>query len=781
MRHNSLNEKTLLVVDTGPLKKKFIFQRLKKMGVKLVVMNQERNWAAPFVDHWIVTDNYNHREAITGLQHFLKQHPKVKIDGVITFWEDHVLLVSKIVDKFNLIGIPHAIAKNVRNKFRFREFCAENGLKTPRHRLISSVRDLAAACKQLSFPLVIKPAYGADSVFVVKVNDREELYETFEYIQNTINADNEETSSLADGMEIFVEEYIDGDEVDIDIILQNGKIKFYSIADNFNKNRDQFFVDSGQAIPSGLPAPDRQALIDMAEEVLEKLGIQNACIHFEAKSTADGPVPIEINLRMGGDYVYSYIKGAWGVDLIEEAAKVALGMYTKIEKPEEPLKYIVGWDLHPESSGVLVELDIPEELSRKKYLEEISVYKEVGDPVLLPPVGYELLGWLTVSGDNILDAQDNLKEALKLITYKVVAFDDESSIGQTTRRDKFSVAVLNKNLVRERVQIEKVRRAARENLRELEIVLVADPGDQAVATPAAHELRRRGYRVTTLDTGSLARLIADLRFRRAGIALAMAKSIEGNRNFEPHVMSLLELFNMVSIGTSSLNLMLHRDKIRLKKLLAYHHIPIPAWDYVRTPEETISDALSYPALIKPAHSSDIPLSKESLVKTKEAAEKIIPSLLPIWKAPAVIEEYIPGDEYHVFILGTDKTNWKVLPLVKIMFATKNGLRWYRNDKHTVMQCPPKNMSPKLESLITEIALDAYRVMRFRDFGEIRIRVDKDDNPHVISCNATPDIYPGSLMIKAAERMGMKYGDVLEELIGLGVERYKNTSVAQDYL
>jgi D-alanine-D-alanine ligase-like ATP-grasp enzyme len=72
-------------------------------------------------------------------------------------------------------------------------------------------------------------------------------------------------------------------------------------------------------------------------------------------------------------------------------------------------------------------------------------------------------------------------------------------------------------------------------------------------------------------------------------------------------------------------------------------------------------------------------------------------------------------------------------------------------------------------------------MRFRDFGEIRIRVDKDDNPHVISCNATPDIYPGSLMIKAAERMGMKYGDVLEELIGLGVERYKNTSVAQDYL
>ena len=73
--------------------------------------------------------------------------------------------------------------------------------------------------------------------------------------------------------------------------------------------------------------------VGLMEETLEKLGVQHGCIHFEAKSTNMGAIPIEINLRMGGDYVHSYIKDAWDVDMIEMSVKIALGIYIKIEKP----------------------------------------------------------------------------------------------------------------------------------------------------------------------------------------------------------------------------------------------------------------------------------------------------------------------------------------------------------------------------------------------------------------------------------------------------------------
>ena len=155
---------------------------------------------------------------------------------------------------------------------------------------------------------------------------------------------------------MLVEEYIDGDEVDIDILLQNGKIKFFSISDNF-QTIEPFFLETGQAIPSTLPEQSQKDLIALAEETLEKMGIQHGCIHFEAKSTKKGPIPIEVNLRMGGDYVYSYIKGAWNIDLIEYSVKIALGEFFKITK-DKPKKYIIGKDFLAANSGILVRSEV---------------------------------------------------------------------------------------------------------------------------------------------------------------------------------------------------------------------------------------------------------------------------------------------------------------------------------------------------------------------------------------------------------------------------------------
>jgi biotin carboxylase len=135
----------------------------------------------------------------------------------------------------------------------------------------------------------------------------------------------------------------------------------------------------------------------MAEDTLEKLGIFNGCIHYEAKATKNGPMPIEVNLRMGGDYVWSYIKDAWDVDLIENAVKIAVGEMIKFPKEMEPKKYVIGWDLHPEESGILAELDIPEEFEQLPFLEDDTWYKDIGEPVLVPPEGTETIGWLTVS------------------------------------------------------------------------------------------------------------------------------------------------------------------------------------------------------------------------------------------------------------------------------------------------------------------------------------------------------------------------------------------------
>ncbi|MFA7315162.1 MAG: hypothetical protein WC025_04560, partial [Candidatus Magasanikbacteria bacterium] len=120
-------DKTILLVHSGSESKYFIAHILKKMGLRVICLNREKVEALEnSVDHWILSELNDHKESIEAVKEFLKENKKIKIDGVITFWDECVLLTSKLVDTFNLIGIPYHIAEKAKNKYFFREFCNAN-------------------------------------------------------------------------------------------------------------------------------------------------------------------------------------------------------------------------------------------------------------------------------------------------------------------------------------------------------------------------------------------------------------------------------------------------------------------------------------------------------------------------------------------------------------------------------------------------------------------------------------------------------------------------------
>lgn len=799
-KNHILRGKTLLLVNTGSPKKRFILQRLKKLGLWLVVLNKEKNWALPYVDEWITADTTNHKEAIQAVEKFLVETPKIKLDGALTFWEDDVLLTSKITDHFNLIGIPFQIAKRTRNKYLFREFCAKNNLPFLKHKLVNSARDLNYVATNFSFPLVIKPAYGSSSAFVVKVNSHNELKDIYNYIKTNISPNTE--SALTDGLDIFVEEYIEGDEVDIDLLLQNGKVKFFSISDNFDKSKDIFFLDNGQAIPSNLPPKKQQELYNLAEETLEKLGIQNGCIHFEAKSTKDGAVPIEANLRMGGDYIYSYIKEAWGIDLIEMAVKIAIGQFiNKIIKPDLPRKYIIGWDLHPDASGILVELDLAEEIKKKKYLEEIHIYKQIGDAILVPPEGYEYLGWITVSGNNLLNVQDNLRDTLQHINYRVVKYDLDSSLGKTLRRSRFSSAVLNKNLLLSVAKIETTKRKFKENQRNLHLGILynsaqgdSDPIAKEIDKTAHHiqkTLTDLGYKTALFDLNQYPQIIDTIKKGDVDLIFNIGERLSQSNTFKPHIAALLETLQISFIGSNYFTLAFALDKIKTKKILTFHEIPTPKWDYAYEIGDEIDSELTFPLIVKPANTDySVGISNDSIVTNKKKLQKQLERVIKKMGRPALVEEYIEGDEYDVSILGNDESDLQVLPLSRSIFKNmpKNFWHIYAYEakwsdisayNKIIVQRPPKNISKKLESLITEIALDTYQIFDCHEYGRVEIRVDKDNNPYVLGLNPNPPLSPDMCIPSVARLIDLSYSDLLEEIISLAIQRYQKSS-QQDY-
>ncbi len=789
-------KRTILVVHTGTPKKKFIFHKFKKMGLTTIVLNKEKNWAQPYVDHWILADLTNYNESVQAVKRWMTRHPDIKIEGVVTFWEESVLLTSRLIDAFNLIGIPFHIAERARNKFLFREFCVQNAIRAPRHFLAKSkdeIRDRITAMK-LNFPLVLKPIFGSSSAFVIRVENLDELLKTYEYARNNITTHGD--SVEWDELEFLVEEYIDGDEVDIDMLVQNGKIKYWNISDN-DKTNEPYFVEVGQNIPSQLPEKEQLQLLEMAEETLEKLGIQNAVIHYEAKSTPTGPVPIECNLRMGGDEVHSFNKGAWGVDLAENAAKIALGIYIPIiHKPDVPKTYLVGKYFLPEESGILTNLDVGKEVEKNPNVFDFHFFKEVGDPVLAPPQGYDYLGWITATGDNPIDAEDNLRAVIDEVSYDIVRFDDASTLGKTQRRSRFDSAVLQRNLILGAAKIEKIRRTGQQDKKKLHIGIAGNlyNGNSTSVEKYLTEtnqqiqsiLASRGYQITFFDFNNLPKTLENLRHSNVDLVFNICDGINNSTLLEPHSAALLDILQIPYTGSNMFTIGLSADKIRFKKLLKFHDIPMPSWDYAYTMDDHINEELEYPLIVKPANTDDsIGLTNSSVVTNPAELRLELERIIVGLGRPALIEEFVEGDEYDVCVMGNHGDDLCVLPVTRYKFKKLPKGTWpiftyhakWEDDSmimdNVITERPAKKVSKKLLSLISEIALDTYTILDCHDYGRIEFRIDKNGNPFVLELNSNPSLHQEGTFAASAKLDEMNQGDLIEEIINLAISRYQS--------
>jgi len=798
----SLAGKTIIIVNTNgansPLhSKKAFIRKAKSFGIRLLILSREANSFQPYADYCLTADTTNYSESLAVLEKFLQANPDVKLSGALTFLEDDVLLTAKIIDRYKLPGTPYKVANQIRNKYLFRQFCRENGLPDVKSRELKNGKDLEEISQVLKFPLVVKPAYGAGSAFVMRVNDESELRDSYNYIKKQISPQVE--SALNDGLGVFVEEYIEGDEVDLDILIQNGKIKFCAISDNA-RTQEPFFIETIRTTPSNLPAKNQAELLAMADEVLEKLGVLNGCVHFEAKSTSHGPMPLEINLRLGGDEVYSSVKAAWRVDLIENTLKIACGLYIpKFEFSNGPFEYLVAETFSSNRSGIIVNLEIADNLKKQPFVKEFEFDKKIGDAVLAPPDGYEYLGWILVSGHNPVDAQDNLRSAEKAINYEVAKFHPASSIGKTTRKSPFSVSALNREIIQRGSKIEKLRRMAISNQRNLHIGVACNLYEEngsnqevmvendltVIGREIEKTLQARGYRVSFFNFNDLTKAFNDLKNSDVDLVFNVCERINDSSLLEPHAASIFDVLQIPYTGSNPFTLGLCIDKIRVKKLLSYHKIPTPEWDYVYSLEDDIRDDLKYPLIVKPSNTDNsIGITNDSVVRNKEELYRQLEKVIKEIGRPALIEEYIDGDEYDVPIIGSEDDDLRILPLARSIFDELPADKWhiypfeskYTDDpvyKKIIVQRPPRNISKRLETLLGEIALDTYNILDCHDYGRVEIRVDKNNNPFVLELNPNPSLDSEGTFSGSAEVIGLDYGDFLEEIIRLAIKRYKD--------
>ena len=290
------------------------------------------------------------------------------------------------------------------------------------------------------------------------------------------------------------------------------------------------------------------------------------------------------------------------------------------------------------------------------------------------------------------------------------------------------------------------------------------------------------YPVTMIEANDEAfRKLAEI---RPFFAFNMAEGLYGSSR-EGQIPAILEMLQIPYLGSDPLTLGVCLDKSRAKEILSHYAIPTAPFVVFRSMEHLHNTRIQFPAIVKPLHEgSSKGIYNSCFVTNALEMEREVRATMQAYDQPVLVEEFLPGREFTVAILGNGN-NLRILPIVEIKFdALPNGMNpiysyeakwiWDRSDDPLQIFDCPAHIDGHLQSEIESICSDAYRILNCRDWSRIDVRLDAKGRPHIIEVNPLPGILPrpedNSCFPKAARAAGMTYSQLINNVLGVALER-----------
>jgi biotin carboxylase len=399
---------TVLVVGAGYPGKRRAYERLASLGVSLVVVDEPGHWSESLVSDglagvWLpapVTGDPD-RDAPTVLDVLRRNH--VDVDGVLTYWEDSVCVASRVAAALGLPGNPPDAVDAARSKIRMREVSARLGLPTPRAQRVRSLDELYAAAEQVGFPAVVKPEFGASAMGCVRVDDLDSLPGVYSLVRDAVRPETD--AIFRAGNDLLLEQYLDGVEFDVDLVMQNGECAFRSVSQNW-PTAEPSLQETGLHCPPTHGPRAVRGLADLCVRTAREFGLHHGVLHIEGKCTSQGPRIIEVNTRMGGGRVHEIVDAVWGVDLVEAQLRGGLNLAQALAPHRRPRCAVVNAIAYAPATGRLEALPLGGIPPDEAHNVAVDLEAEVGDEVLGPERTFATpLVEITVTGKSLRRAR----------------------------------------------------------------------------------------------------------------------------------------------------------------------------------------------------------------------------------------------------------------------------------------------------------------------------------------------------------------------------------------
>ncbi len=256
-----------------------------------------------------------------------------------------------------------------------------------------------------------------------------------------------------------------------------------------------------------------------------------------------------------------------------------------------------------------------------------------------------------------------------------------------------------------------------------------------------------GYRFRFLDDH--AQLWRTLENDHASLVLNFCNT--GYRNDparQHHVSAMLDILELPYAGAGPESIVLCHHKFLVYALAADLGVPVPRQVLAKTGNAEACDRAYYPGFIKPnGGDGSIGIDTSAVVSDPAEARRYLQTLDALMPGQDIlIQEYLPGPEYSIGVIGNPHTGYTVLPPLKIDFsALDSGLPPVMTYRSKVDPASPYWQKVRFVQACSEAAsrqMTSHAGLLFerlgcRDYARMDSRADAQGEPRLIDVNAHP--------------------------------------------
>lgn len=275
-------------------------------------------------------------------------------------------------------------------------------------------------------------------------------------------------------------------------------------------------------------------------------------------------------------------------------------------------------------------------------------------------------------------------------------------------------------------------------------------------------LRAKGYDVRMVEFRR--DMIQTLRAEGADIVYLC---VQGKHHGDGTLQAMLEHEGIPFTGSGARAAALINDKILCKLLFDRYGIPTPRWEILSREQyergDLDYDSFGYPFVAKaPTQGGSFGIA---LIRSPEDLEKIGPVFR--YDDPLLLETFVDGDFYTVGLYERDGA----LVTLKCVqgVETLDGAPVDRKNDLTLFTGQYATRPPRLDGAVLDrmerTAEQVFRITGARGVGRVDYMAERDTGRFtVLEINAVPGLKRGSLMPREAAYSGVRYEDMIEDIL-----------------